>query len=467
MVCTYRCMAQVNTEHTAKTARVLEQIRGNTPQLRQFCSLLPKGGDLHHHAMGAVFAETLIKAAANGTYYIDLSNGYAYKQNPEPGNKNIVLLSEAIKSQANVDRIINLWSVRFYNDCQGPNHDHFFGIFQKIQPIYKDNMAEVLKALATIAMNENVSYIETMIEDLDAMGKVNDMSAGLTWDSSLPDSVNMERAIILLHKKGLEQEVQNAKRNIEAWNQQVTQWLPAGRTFWLRYQAYALRVLPPQMVFAQMVYCYELAKSCPLVVGVNLVAPEDNRVSLGDYNLHMRMERYLQSRYPGVNLALHAGELTVGLVAPTDLTDHISQAVHVAGARRIGHGVDIGAEQDAAGVLLYMRTHHIPVEISLGSNEFILGVKGQEHPLMMYVNSGVPVVLASDDAGILRTDLTEQYVLAISRYPELKYPAIKQFVYNSIQYSFLNEQEKRRVMADLEVRFKVFEKRVQEMEYGK
>jgi adenosine deaminase/adenosine deaminase CECR1 len=37
---------------------------------------------------------------------------------------------------------------------------------------------------------------------------------------------------------------------------------------------------------------------------------------------------------------MHAGELTLGLVQPEDLTSHINDAVYTAGANRIGHGVD-------------------------------------------------------------------------------------------------------------------------------
>ena len=56
------------------------------------------------------------------------------------------------------------------------------------------------------------------------------------------------------------------------------------------------------------------AKGSPYVVGVNLVAREDDRVSLQDYHLHMVMCKVLRGRFPEVKLALHAGELTPELV---------------------------------------------------------------------------------------------------------------------------------------------------------
>ena len=56
--------------------------------------------------------------------------------------------------------------------------------------------------------------------------------------------------------------------------------------------------------------------------------------ALADYSLHMRMFQFLAARDPKVKLALHAGELTLGLTPPRDLTFHIKEAVEVAGDRR-------------------------------------------------------------------------------------------------------------------------------------
>ncbi|MDI1364737.1 MAG: adenosine deaminase, partial [bacterium] len=109
--------------------------------------------------------------------------------------------------------------------------------------------------------------------------------------------------------------------------------------------------------------------------------PEDDPTSLADYSLHMRMFQFLAARYPKVKLALHAGELTLGLTSPRDLTFHIREAVEVAGAKRIGHGVDIAYEDDAPALLARMARDHVAVEINLTSNDVILGVKGADHPL--------------------------------------------------------------------------------------
>ena len=102
-----------------------------------------------------------------------------------------------------------------------------------------------------------------------------------------------------------------------------------------------------------------------------------------DYWLHMLMFKYLHSLYPDVKYTLHAGELTLGLVPPEELTWHISGAVYTAGANRIGHGVDMAYEANCYDLLRYMSKNKIPVEINLVSNEFILKVKDDRHPITL------------------------------------------------------------------------------------
>jgi adenosine deaminase len=161
-----------------------------------------------------------------------------------------------------------------------------------------------------------------------------------------------------------------------------------------------VRTLPPEQVFAQCLLGFELARREGRFVGLNLVAPEDDPVALRDYATHMRMLAYLGQHYSGVKLSLHAGELTLGLVPPNDLRSHIRQAVEIARARRIGHGVDVMQEDNAADLLRDMGKRHVLVEINLTSNDLILGVRGREHPLRAYMHAGVPAALSTDDEGV-------------------------------------------------------------------
>jgi adenosine deaminase/adenosine deaminase CECR1 len=83
-----------------------------------------------------------------------------------------------------------------------------------------------------------------------------------------------------------------------------------------------------------------------------------------------------------------------------------------------------------------MRERGVLVEICLTSNDVILEVLGDEHPLPMYLEAGVPVTLATDDEGVSRIDLTHEYLRAALAY-DLGYHDLKTMARNSLEHSFL------------------------------
>lgn len=204
-----------------------------------------------------------------------------------------------------------------------------------------------------------------------------------------------------------------------------------------------LRATSPSVAFAQTLLAFsvaqreaDLAGNEAAVVGINFVQPEDNRLAMAEYTRQMRMIGYLHGFYPKVHISLHAGELAEGLVPPEGLRFHIRQAIDIAHAERIGHGVDVMHEDDAAALLRDMATKHILVEINLTSNAVILGVAGPDHPLPLYRASRVPVALSTDDEGVSRIDLTHEYVQAVEEF-NLSYHDLKHMIRMSIAHSFL------------------------------
>jgi len=210
----------------------------------------------------------------------------------------------------------------------------------------------------------------------------------------------------------------------------------AGCQVMVRFLQQTKRTQAPAEVFAQLLYAFELAQRSEHVVGINLVGPEDHPIARRDYSLQMRMLAALRPHYPKVGIALHAGELTLNLVPPEDISFHIREAITIGGAKRIGHGVSIGYETNARDLLTLMARQRVLVELCLTSNAVILGIANNDHPLLEYQQAGVPTALASDDEGVLRTDLTEQFVLAVRRYG-LTHSQLKQLARNSLTYSFL------------------------------
>jgi len=126
----------------------------------------------------------------------------------------------------------------------------------------------------------------------------------------------------------------------------------------VRYLYQVLRGLAPQSVFAQILLGFELAKTDPRFVGLNLVMPEDWYVPMHDFELHMKMLDYLHSVYPKIHIGLHAGELAMGLVPPDGLSFHIRESVERGHAERIDEGVS--RSDMTHEYLRATETYHLP-----------------------------------------------------------------------------------------------------------
>jgi adenosine deaminase len=453
------------TLHAQTVSDYFERIRNNEAELTAFFSQMPKGGDLHHHYSGSVYAETFFDNAVQYDLFINRST-LEISEKDHPGDTDWTKFSALKKEGALNDykqRLLRLWSAKDYNESGNPSHVQFFESFGHFGLASNYNIDKGLLEIKNRAKTEKVLYIETMFESIPCDKDIKEL---VFLDQRLRDyqKANQQPALEklldslfrLMEKKNVaECAIDFAKNYVE--KRHATLGIDDS-VFTMRYQTYVLRFMEPVQLFKNIIVAFEAANSSPLIVGVNIVAPEHGDVAMSDYWLHMQMFSYCHTKFPKVKYSLHAGELALGLVKPEELTWHINSAVYDAKANRIGHGVDIPYEKDAYGLLQYMHKNSIPVEVNLYSNEFILKIKEARHPIMLYKKFNVPIVISTDDAGVLRTNMTEQYVLLAKRYKEIKYADIKQFVYNSIRYSFIKEPElKQKLISQLDKSFKIFE----------
>ena len=83
-------IAQIGFSQTAEN--YLEKIRNNEALLTAFFQQMPKGGDLHHHFSGSIYAEPLLERAIAEDFYLNLETMAVSKTKPEKGNWEISLL---------------------------------------------------------------------------------------------------------------------------------------------------------------------------------------------------------------------------------------------------------------------------------------------------------------------------------------------------------------------------------------
>jgi adenosine deaminase len=412
----------------------LAAARTNPLQLRQFLKKMPKGADLHYHLSGGVYAESFIRAAAEDGLCVDTKR-LAFT-NCVNGEKNVVPASDAYKNQSLYDQMINAFSMRSFVPYAGVSgHDHFFDTFAKFGGTNPSHKAEWVDEVAARAAAQNEQYLELMeTPDFSLAAKA---ASEVGWK----DDFAALREGLLAH--GLKDNVAEATAyldGIEKKRRDIEHCEDATAAdackVDVRFIYQILRGFPKEIVFAQTLLGFEAATADPeRVVGLNFVMPEDGYISMRDYALQMKMVKFLHGVYPQVHITLHAGELGYGMVPPDGLCCHIRLAVE-AGAERIGHGVDVMFEDRPHELLKEMASKHVMVEINLTSNEMILGVSGRHHPLPMYRMFGVPVALSTDDEGVSRIDLTNEYVRAVETYG-FKYGDLKKMARTGLEHAFL------------------------------
>lgn len=429
------CSAFAQPPHESATARYFDSIKTQPQKIHQFLWAMPKGGDLHNHESGASYAENLIHYGLNDHLCV---NPDTYAVSVNAGCKTENLLTNAVKDPVYYDAILDAWSMRHANVLKESGHDHFFATFSKFGAISGNHHGEMLAEIAQRAGLQNESYLETMITlDNGASSKLGEK---LGWN---PDFDTMRQNLLAA---GFDKIIASVSENLDRDEAVMRSTLAcdsnapqAGCAVKVRYQYQASRAAAPEKVFAQLLAGFESVRHDKRVVGLNLVSPEDGPISMQDYTLQMQMIAYLHGIYPDVPFSLHAGELNSAIAPEEGLKFHINQAVTIAKANRIGHGVDIAQEDNYENLLKTMADQKILVEINLTSNAYILNMEGKNHPLPLYMRYGVPVTISTDDEGVSRSNMTKEYERAVKDF-QFDYATLKYFARNSLSYSFLPGQ---------------------------
>ncbi len=422
---------------TDRSAQFLESARNNPATLMDFLARMPKGGDLHHHLTGAIYAESYIDYAVEDGLCIDR---VAVTLSPPPCDpaQGKVPAAQALTDFPLRNHVIDTWSIRNFvpaPDDRDVRH-HFFATFGKFEPVTNKHWGEMFAEVVHRAAAQHEIYLETMLTP--DQGEATKLGRTLGWND---DFATMRSRLLA---GGMAQAVADARKNLDVGESGMREILGCatakpdiGCGVTLRFQNQVLRAFPKEEVFSQMLAGFELASTDPRVVAVNLVQSQDEYRALHDFHLHMRMLDYLHGVYPAVHISLHAGELTPGEVKPEELlASHIRESIELGHAERIGHGLDVLYEADVPGLLAEMAQRHILVEDCVYSHEIVRGMTGPENVLPIYLRAGVPVALATDDEGIVRSELTWYFKRAVEGY-HVDYPTLKRMVRDSLEHAFI------------------------------
>ena len=455
------CSVALGQTAEQRTSNYLESIRKSPPLMEAFLREMPKGGDLHNHLSGAVYAESYLQFAIHDQICVDRKT-LAFVAPPCDESRNTVPADRALTDALLYQEIIDAISMRDFHPYSEPGlsesgEDHFFATFGRFGMVSRVHTGEMLAEVASRAGRQNESYLELTV-GLDHAAAVLGSKVGWSDDFDLMrqklSDAGIQRAAEAV-RTALDQAEAEKNRLL---NCSDSAHADPGCKVTIRYIHEVYRGTPKEQVFAEIMTGFALVKADKRYVAVNPVMPEDGYTSMHDYELHMKMFDYFHKLYPEVHLTEHAGELAHGLVPPDGLRFHIREAVEVGHAQRIGHGADVMEEDRPLELLREMANKNVAVEICLTSNDLILGVKGEDHPFPVYRKYGVPVVIATDDEGVSRSDMTHEYLRAVESYG-LSYTDLKKLVHDSIEYSFVEPEVKSSLLSDLQRRFSQFESR--------
>ena len=313
---------------------------------------MPKGGDLHNHLSGAIYAESYLRWAAEdglclATATMTIVGGTCDASADRPA-VSAVLQNATLYSQA-----IDAMSMRNRNPASN-GHDHFFASFSRFNLPSNSRTGDMLAEVASRAAAEHVSYLELMITPDGGTASRRGRAAG--WDADL--GRQRDKLLAAGFRDAVVGEVRKQLDAAEARRNELlacgTPKADPGCLVTIRYISQVARAGPPEAVFAQILGGFEAATADPRVVSFNLVQPEDNPTAVRDFSLHMSMIDFLHAQYPRVPIALHADELAPGLVAPEAMRFHVRDSMRRGHARRIGHATGVMHEDAALDLLREM-----------------------------------------------------------------------------------------------------------------
>ena len=208
-------------DRTAAYLAGVEQDRTPT-RLLEFIEALPKGGDLHHHLTGAVYAESYLEYAAHDGDCIDASFAIvAPPCDPAQG------LSPASRALTDYDfRILTIDALSLRNYTPSPSDPsmlgHVFATFYKFDRVTNGHWGEMLAEVVHRAAIQHEIYLETMLTP--DQGEADALSRKVPW---IDDLAAMRAR---LDAAGMPGVVADARRHLDVAEQGMRRILRCGAT---------------------------------------------------------------------------------------------------------------------------------------------------------------------------------------------------------------------------------------------
>lgn len=405
-----------------------------------FLKKLPKV-DLHNHLTGSIYMETYLKIAVLKQLYFDPTTFRFHKENHASRITAQALVCEE-KHKATYEALKKTWSMEGCSTGARGGHDHFFDKIWDIISSLTQYMTlnEKLYPVLKHDLHENVVYKEVMIELLPT-APIPAQFKTLYEQGKLLEALNVLKESWL--SSYVKEQVATIDTSSEAMakqlNLEVSTITNPKSPIVVGYMIEVLRDQPNDIFFAHIAAAMALIKAHPNVIAVNIDGPEASELAIKNFKTQMKILDFLWNQFDRPNISLHAGEVNHYLCDPIDVQHHIRDSILIGRAKRIGHGASLECE-DTPKLLNLMKVEKVAVEVCFSSNKHMLKIQPKSHPMNLYKKAGIPVILCTDDEGIMRSSLTKEYLMG-TRAGDLTYQDIRKMCIDGIEYSFQNESQ--------------------------
>ncbi|MEO0574090.1 MAG: adenosine deaminase [Pseudomonadota bacterium] len=406
---------------------------GDDRTLYQVLHAMPKGGDLHNHTTGSVFVEDWLSIAL-----ADAANGYTFYAKVRINNCREY-------DQADTEYLLLFRNIPAYqydalNDCEK-------GEFKALGDL---NDAERKGWLNSLRLNDaegREEFFSTHWERLEGLLVSPYVRAEALFHNMR--GLGDDNASYLEAQIGLSRtttptgEPIDPETVLDIYRARLAAPDAVATGVTVRLQLMLLRFAPDAEASLRNLYALAV-NNRDILVGLNMAGREDNDKGHPRRFLNVLRELRQQSALP---LAIHAGEVD-------EPNDHVRDTLLI-GAKRIGHGLNLITDDD---LMLDLRYGPYLIEINLISNlllEYV--VDYSQHPFPEYLRTGIPVALSTDDRGMWDSTFTDEYFVGVKEF-DLTWAEIVSMSRNSLQYAFVQEPVKAKLLDEFDAKIKRFER---------
>ncbi|UJR24852.1 hypothetical protein I4U23_006221 [Adineta vaga] len=433
----------INTKNYFYPARPIESEMTNITNslFYKFLTQLPKGGNLHLHEFQTldrrVFLESIVQSPEYDLLYIcDQASCITNKYYLNFFTKNISIGWTKVKgSNWTISNIVKKTTLTgMLNDLPIPLYPTDTearwdlasqnGAFRFYAALVKHNATRFnyMKLLLDQALEDNVQFVELrrgFFGNLYYFDE-NGLQQRINATKELDDLLKFKQDYISKHPKLID----------------------------FLFVIYSSRRSSREELKIQINNLINLQRLYPdFIRGYDMVGEEDQGYTILFHSENLlHAFNYSQHSNGTFKLIFHAGETNWPEEhLPSNHGDGVSTFENIYDAlvlrtHRIGHGLSLAKRPD---MYEYIREHNIAIEVCPASNQ-ILGYVAdlRNHPGIVYHRSGIPIVLAGDDPGSFGyNQLTVDFYLATMAWG-LNLADLKQFAWNSIEYSSLPAKKK-------------------------